>query len=233
MPVSEQQAEHAEPMTSRAMVGDGLSPGTSAAGLTPAAAWSRRVRWIGGLIQAAFAAFWLLRGSVVVGGRGADVLIAVFGVIVIGVFLYAITAARGTAPRPRSPEGKRIERGVTIATLVEFAAAIVLPVIVSAAGHSDWVLPSIAITIGPLLLWLDRRVHIPRYRPVGWALTVGPVILVATMSGTTLVATTGITAGALLLGTAFAGFHDLAEVRGAEQARAATAPVPVSAGARR
>ena len=119
-----------------------------------------------------------------IGGGAADVLIAVFGVIVIGVFFYAITATRGTAPRPRSPEGKRIERAVTIATVIEFAAAIVLPVIVSAAGHSDWVLPSIAITIGPLLLWLDHRVHIPRYRPVGWALTVGPVILVATLSGT-------------------------------------------------
>ena len=152
-----------------------------------------------------------------------------FGVIVIGVFFYAITAARGTAPRPRSPEGTRIELAVTIATVIEFAAAIVLPVIVSAAGHSDWVLPSIAITIGPLLLWLDYRVDIPRYRPVGWALTVGPVILVATMSGTPLVATTGIAAGVLLLDTAVAGFHDLAGVRRAEQGRAGTAAVSVSA----
>jgi hypothetical protein len=97
-----------------------------------------------------------------------DVLIAVLGVIVIGAFSYAITATRGTAPRPRSPEGRRIERSVTIATVIEPAAAIVLPVIVSGAGHSDWVLPLIAIAIGPLLLWLDHRVHVPRYRPVGW-----------------------------------------------------------------
>ena len=159
-------------------------------------------------------------------------LIAVFGVIVIGVFVYAITAARGTAPRPRSAEGKRIERAVTIATVLEFAAAIVLPIIVSAAGHSDWVLPSIAITIGPLLLWLDHRVHVPRYRPVGWALTVGPVILVATMSGTALVATTGIAAGVLLLGTAVAGFHDLAGVRrAAEQRKADEVVLPAGAGA--
>jgi O-antigen/teichoic acid export membrane protein len=151
-----------------------------------------------------------------------DVLIAVFGVIVIGVFSYAITATRGTAPRPRSPEGRRIERSVTIATVIEFAAAIVLPVIVSGAGHSDWVLPSIAITIGPLLLWLDHRVHVPRYRPVRWALTVGPFILVATMSGTPLIATTGIAAGVLLLATAVAGFHDLAGVRrAAEQVKPA------------
>ena len=238
MLVSERQAKHAMASKSGATNGDGLtptttadalSPTTTAADLTPTAAWSRRVRWIGGLIQAAFAAYWLVRGSAAIGGRATDALIAVFGVVVIGVFFYAITAARGTAPRPRSPEGKRIELAVTIATVIELAAAIVLPVIVSAAGHSDWVLPSIAITIGPLLLWLDSRVRIPRYRPVGWALTVGPVILVATMSGTPLVATTGIAAGVLLLGTALAGFHDLAGVRRAEQARAGAAAVSVIA----
>jgi hypothetical protein len=96
---------------------------------------------------------------------------------------------------------------------MELIAAFVLPVIVIAAGHSDWVLPSIAITIGPLLLWLDHLVHIPRYRAVGWLLTIGPVILVATMSGSSLAATTGIASGVLLLATAAAGFHDLAGLR--------------------
>jgi hypothetical protein len=192
----------------------------------PRVAWSRRVRRVGGLIQAAFAGFWLVRGSLVIGGGMADVLIAISGVAVVGVFAYAITATTGTAPRPTGAEASRIERGITIATVIEFVAALVLPVIVVAAGHADWVLPSIAITIGPLLLWLDHRVHIPRYGPVGWALTVGPVLLVATMSGTPLVATTGIAAGLLLLGTAVAGFHDLADIR--RQARpAATANVAV------
>ena len=41
----------------------------TAAGLTPAAAWSRRVRRIGGFIQAAFAALWLGRASLAIGGR--------------------------------------------------------------------------------------------------------------------------------------------------------------------
>jgi hypothetical protein len=84
---------------------------------------------------------------------------------------------------------------------------------VIAAGHSDWVLPSIVITIGPLLLYLDHLVHIPRYRLVGWVMTAGPVVLVATMSGSALEVTTGIAAGALLLATAAAGFHDLAGIR--------------------
>jgi hypothetical protein len=211
MQVSERQAATTESAAGGAP--DLSLSATDPADLTPTAAWSRRVRRVGGLIQAAFAAFWLVRGSVVIGGRVADVLIAVFAVCVLGVFSYAIRATAGTAPRPKSPQGKRIERDVTLATVIELVAAFVLPVIVSAAGHSDWVLPSIAITIGPLLLYLDHRVHLPRYRPVGWALTAGPVALVATMSGTPLIATTGISAGVLLLGTAAAGFHDLAGVR--------------------
>ena len=182
----------------------------NAADLSPAAAWSRRVRRIGGLIQAAFAAFWLARASLAIGGRTGDILLAASGVAVIGVFAYAIKVTAGTAPRPAGPQAQRIERSVTIATVIELVAAFVLPVIVIAAGRSDWVLPSIVITIGPLLLWLDHLVHIPRYRVVGWALTAGPIILVAVLSGSALAVTTGIAAGVILLGTAAAGFHDLA-----------------------
>ncbi len=191
----------------------GPSAATGAAELPPAEAWSRRVRRIGGLIQAAFAAFWLVRASLAIGGRAEDVLIAVSGVAVIGVFTYAIRVTAGIAPRPAAQEARRIERSVTIATVAELVAAFVLPVIVIAAGHSDWVLPSIVITIGPLLLYLDHLVHIPRYRLVGWVMTAGPVVLVATMSGSALEVTTGIPAGVLLLGTAAAGFHDLAGIR--------------------
>jgi hypothetical protein len=198
---------------------------SSAADLTPAVAWSRRVRRIGGFIQAAFAAFWLIRASLTIGGPTGDVLLAVSAVAVIGVFTYAIRVTAGTAPRPAGPEARRIERSVTLATIIELAAAFVLPIIVIAAGRSDWVLPSIVITIGPLLLYLDHLVHIPRYRVVGWALTAGPVILVATMSGSALAVTTGIAAGVLLLGTAAAGFHDLAGIRPARP----PGPAPVHA----
>jgi hypothetical protein len=140
------------------------------------------------------------------------VLIAASGVAVIGVFAYAIRATAGTAPRPAGPQARRIERSVTAATVIELAAAFVLPVVVIAAGHSDWVLPSIVITIGPLLLWLDHLVHIPRCHPAGWALIAGPVLLAATMSDSALAVTTSIAAGVLLLGTAAVGFHDLAGV---------------------
>jgi hypothetical protein len=182
-------------------------------GITPTIAWSRRVRKVGGYIQLAFAAFWLTRGGLSVGGTSGTLLAVTAVLLSLAVLAYAITVSAGTGRRPTGAEAKRIERSVSAATVIELIASFAFPLIVVAAGHSDWVLPSIAITIGPLLLWLDHTVHIPRLRPVGWALTIGPVILVAALSGTTLAATTGLAAGALLLGTAAAGFHDLAKLR--------------------
>jgi hypothetical protein len=190
-----------------------VSDAPTGAELTAAAAWSERVRRVGGFIQLAFAAFWLLRGASSIGtGAGTELTGGIF-VIVVAVLVYAVRVTAGTGQRPTSAQAKRIERSANAATVIEVVASFALPVIVIVAGHSDWVLPSIAITIGPLLLWLDHLVHIPRYRPVGWALTVGPFILVLTMSGTSLAATTGLAAGVLLLGTATAGFHDLSNLR--------------------
>ena len=186
---------------------------TATADLSATRAWSRRVRRVGGFIQVGFAGFWLMRGSTTIHGGVGVVLAAVLGLAVVVVVGYGIRSTSGLAPRPTSVEGKRIERAITVATVVQLVASFAAPAIVIATGHNDWVLPSIAITIGPLLLWLDHHVVLPRYRPAGWALIAGPVVLVATMSGTPLIATTGIAAGALLLGTATAGFHDLAMAR--------------------
>ena len=178
-------------------------------------AWSRRVRRVGGFIQVAFAAFWLIRGSLNIEDETGLALAAAFTAVVAAVVVYGIRTTAGAAPRPVSPEGKHIERAVTIATVVQLAASFAAPAIVIAVGQSDWLLPSIAVTIGPLLLWLDHRVDVPRYRLAGWVLIVGPLLLVAFMSGTALAATTGIAAGAILLGIASAGFHDLSRTRAA------------------
>jgi ABC-type multidrug transport system fused ATPase/permease subunit len=42
--------------------------------LSPAAAWSQRVRKVGGYIQLAFAAFWLIRGALTIGGGSRPVI---------------------------------------------------------------------------------------------------------------------------------------------------------------
>jgi hypothetical protein len=181
--------------------------------LSAQGAWSRRVRRIGGFIQAAFAGFWLIRGSLVLHGPVSTLVPAMALLAVVGAFSYGIRATRGVAPRPSGADARLIEHDVTIATVVQLAASFAAPAIVIAAGKPDWTLPAIAVTIGPLLLWLDHRVVIARYRPVGWALVIVPLLLVATMSGTALVATTGLAAGSLLLATAVAGFHDLAEIK--------------------
>ena len=191
-----------------------MTPSNAPAGVdrSPAAAWSLRVRRVGGFIQLAFAAFWLIRGSLAIGGPVGIDLAAVLGATAIAVAGYGIRVTAGVAPRPTGPVAGRIEREITIATIIQLVASFVAPAVVIAAGRGAWALPSIAITIGPLLLWLDHRVGIRRYRLVGWALIVGPVLLAAALSGTALTATTGIGAGLLLLATAAAGFHDLAVV---------------------
>ena len=173
------------------------------------AAWSRRVRRVGGFIQVGFAAFWLIRGSLNIANPVGAALALAFTATVAVVVSYGVRVTAGQAPRPTSPEGRHLEQAITIATVIQLVASFAVPAAVIAAGQSDWVLPSIAITIGPLLLWLDHRVGVPRYRPVGWALIIGPVVLAATMSGPSLAAATGIAAGLLLLATAAAGFHDL------------------------
>lgn len=161
----------------------------------------------------AFAAFWLVRGGLSIGGTVGTILAGAGLFVSLAALVYAIRVSAGTGHRPTGPEAKLIERSLTAATVIELIASFAFPFIVIATGHSDWVLPSIAITIGPLLLWLDHLVHIPRLRPVGWALTVGPFILVAVLSGSALAATAGLAAGVILLGTATAGFQDLASLR--------------------
>jgi len=179
----------------------------------PIAAWSRRVRRVGGIIQLAFAAFWLIRGSLAVGGQAGASLVTAAVVLALGVLTYGVRCTRDVAPRPAGPEARRLERAVTVATVVQLVASFAAPAAVLAVGRGEWVLPSIAVTIGPLLLWLDHRVGIRRYKVAGWMLIVGPVLLGATVSGSALTASTGIGAGLLLLAVAAAGFHDLAVIR--------------------
>jgi hypothetical protein len=173
-------------------------------------AWRRRVLRVGGIIQGCFAVFWLVRGSLAIGSRFGVVLAVVLGGGALVALVYGIRTTAGLAPRPTGADAKRLERSITIATVVELVAAFVLPAIVLAAGRSDLTLPSIAITIGPLLLWIDHELHTSRYRAVGWALTVGPVVLALALSGTALVVVTGLTAGVLLLHSAASGFSLLA-----------------------
>jgi hypothetical protein len=72
------------------------------------------------------------------------------------------------------------------------------------------VVPSIVVTIGPLLLYLGSRLSIPRYRLAGWALILAPIVCALLFSGSALSAVIGLGAGALLFATAVVGFRQLA-----------------------
>jgi hypothetical protein len=134
---------------------------TAGAELSPTASWSRRVRRVGGLIQLAFASFWLVRGSLTIGGGVGLGMACASGAGAVAAAFYGVRVTAGVGARPHGPAASRIERAITAASIIQLVASFAVPVLVVAAGHSAWVLPSIAITIGPLLLWLDHRVDVP------------------------------------------------------------------------
>jgi len=172
-------------------------------------AWALRVMRIGGVIQVCFAAFWLVRGSLAIGGLVGMALAAVLLAVALAALLYGLIATAGLAPRPRGTDAANVEREVTIASIIQLAASFAAPFLVITMGYSDLVVPSIAITIGPLLLYLDYRLFIPRYRLAGWALILAPIACALLLFGAALSAVVGLVAGALLLVTAIIGFRQL------------------------
>ena len=177
----------------------------STAGLTPAAAWSSRVRRVGGFIQLAFAAFWLVRGSLAIGGGAGAVLPGAppsrYRRVRLRVRATAGPAARPAGPRPNASSGPLRRRS------------------------SNWWPPSCcpssssspATPTGscrPSLSPSGRCCSgstISSTSPVpsrGLGVTVGPFILVATMSGPPSPPPRA-RPPIVLLGTAAAGFRRL------------------------
>ena len=110
------------------------------------AAWRRRVARIGSLIQLAFAALWLTRGTLATRwpGQLPIAITLAAGAVAIGAWGALIT--RDLAPRPRGPAARRLERAITIATAAQLTASCALPVMVSAAGRPDFIVTTVAIT---------------------------------------------------------------------------------------
>ncbi len=174
------------------------------------AAWRRRVARIGSLIQLAFAALWLARGTLATEWPGRLPIAITLAAAAIAVGIWGAVTTRGLAPRPRGPAAHRLERAITIATAAQLAASCALPVIVSAAGRADLTVPTIAITIGILLLWLRARLTTPGHLTAGILLITVPAALALTLTGNTLTATAGLATAAILIGSAITGFHALA-----------------------
>src|SRR6266567_2458945 len=147
------------------------------------AAWRRRVARIGSLIQLAFAALWLTRGTLATGWPGQLPIALTLAAAAVALGIWGALTTRGLAPRPRGPAAHRLERAITIATAIQLAASCALPVIVSAAGRADLTVPAIAVTIGLLLLWLRARLTTPGHLTAGILLIAVPGALALALTG--------------------------------------------------
>ena len=192
----------------------GAGPAGSATAMRPdagaRAAWRRRVAWIGSEIQLAFAALWFARGTLATGWPGRLPIAITLAAAAVAVGVWGAAATRGLAPRPRGPASRRLGRAVTIATVIQLAASVALPVIVAAAGRSDLTVTTVAITIGLLLLWLWARLRTVGHLTAGILLIAIPVALALALAGNTLTAAAGLTTAVILTASAITSFRALA-----------------------
>ena len=192
----------------------GAGPAGSATAMRPdagaRAAWRRRVAWIGSEIQLAFAALWFARGTLATGWPGRLPIAITLAAAAVAVGVWGAAATRGLAPRPRGPAARRLGRAVTIATVIQLAASVALPVIVSAAGRSDLTVTTVAITIGLLLLWLWARLRTVGHLTAGILLIAIPGALALALAGNTLTAAAGLATAVILTASAITSFRALA-----------------------
>ncbi len=192
----------------------GAGPAGSATAMRPdaeaRAAWRRRVARIGSEIQLAFAALWFARGTLATGWPGRLPIAITLAAAGVAVGVWGAAATRGLAPRPRGPAAHRLGQAVTIATVIQLAASVALPVIVAAAGRSDLTVTTVAITIGLLLLWLWARLRTAGHLTAGILLIAIPVALALALAGNTLTAAAGLATAVILTASAITSFRALA-----------------------
>jgi hypothetical protein len=174
-------------------------------------AWKRLVARNGSLFQLAFAALWLARGSI---ATGWPLRLAIAAALVAGACALAVWGAvstRGLAPRPRGPAARKLDRAITIATVAQLAASCALPFLVATLGRPDLTVATISVTIGMLLLWLRARLDTPGHLAASVLLITVPIALAIALTGSALTAASGLVTGAILAGSAYAGFRWLTQ----------------------
>jgi hypothetical protein len=177
--------------------------------LTARAAWRRRVAAIGSQFQLAFAALWLVRGTLATGWPARALIAAILVAATAGLSAWGAVATRGLAPQPHGPQAQRLGRSITIATVAQLAVSCALPFLVGALGRPDLTVPTIAVTIGILLLWLRARVRSVGHLIAGILLIAVPAALALALAGSVLTACAGLATAVILACSAYTGFRSL------------------------
>ncbi len=150
------------------------------------------------VIQGTFATLWAVRFALV---TGAWLESAAVALVAVGASVLAFRDTRGLQARTafRTAAGRRFLRPVTIATVVQILASILLPMAVGMLGGEGLVMPTVALTISTFLIWFARPLALPAVAWVGGAWTVVAISLPLGASGATMVAATCAVASAALL----------------------------------
>ena len=167
--------------------------------------WRRRVFRISSLCEIFFGSIWA--SNAIRSYLPFEASLALLAGLV--VFAMSIRATRGTAPRPAGSDARALEHRITVASVVQIVAAIVLPVALVATGHGTFVMPVIVASVGVLFVWLDREVHLVRLRVLGTALVLVPVVTTIALSGTVQTTSLLAVAGTLMVATGVAGVRTL------------------------
>jgi hypothetical protein len=169
--------------------------------LAAAAQWRRRVLRISSLCEIGFGSLWpanALRPHFAAAGP----IVLLIGAAGLAL---SIRATRGTAPRPSGAHARALERKITIASVIQVVASVVLPVALVATGHGDLIMPVVIVTVGALFVWLYRLLHVPRLGALGSALIVIPIAALAALSGSAQSTVMLLAAGTLMLVNGTAG----------------------------
>ena len=152
------------------------------------------------VFQLVFATFWFVR-LVLAWGSPEAWAVAIGGTTAATIGTRrAWRSAAGLRAREefRTPAGRAFLRPVTVISTVQLVGSIVLPWVASTTGHTEWVVPSIAITIGLFLMAFATPLQVPAVRWAGAVATLAPAALPYVVSGDELVAAVAATLGAAL-----------------------------------
>lgn len=165
--------------------------------------WRARVLLVGGGFQVVFGAWWLVRALVPL---SSTLVAGLLGVVVVLGGITITSSLLSSAPRPRGPEARRIERRLSIATLLQVAGSFLGPWLLRELHWQRLSLAFVMASIGLLLVWIHREVDSPYQGTAGRALiALSLFTLVLTGTGQTVFA--GLSSAVVLLVCAGAGYH--------------------------